>query len=45
MADRAMEERGTGALASFKCVTRIIYATELQPYFIGNRGRKEALPS
>lgn len=41
MADRAAERR-TGALASFKCVVRIVYATELQPYFIGNRGRKGA---
>lgn len=39
MADRAVKEQGTGSLASFKCVVRIVYATELQPYFIGNRGR------
>ena len=45
MADRAAEERGTGAVASFKCVVRIVYATELQPYFIGNRGRTGALRS
>jgi hypothetical protein len=40
MADRAAEETGTRAIASFKCIVRIVYATELQPYFIGNRGRK-----
>lgn len=45
MVDRAAEEQKTGALASFKCVVRIVYATELQPYFIGNRGRKGAQPS
>ena len=38
MADRAARERVKGALASFKCVVRVVYATELQPYFIGNRG-------
>lgn len=45
MADRAAEERDTSALASFKCVVRIVYATELQPFFIGNRGRTAARPS
>lgn len=40
MADRAAEEPGTGAIASFACIVRIVYATELQPYFIGNRGQK-----
>ncbi len=40
MADRAAKEPGTGAIASFKCIVRIAYATELQPYFIGNRGQK-----
>lgn len=40
MADRAAKEPGTGAIASFKCIVRIVYATELQPYFIGNRGQK-----
>lgn len=44
MAERAAKERGTGALASFKCVVRIVYATELQPYFVGNRGRTGAQP-
>lgn len=40
MADRAANEQGSGALASFKCIVRIVYATELQPQLIGNHGRK-----
>jgi hypothetical protein len=46
MVDSAVSKEGKGApgMAKFKCVIRIVYATELQPYFIGNRGRT-GLPS
>lgn len=41
MVDKAVEDQDGQAhgMASFKCVVRIVYATELQPHFIGNRGR------
>ena len=41
MVDKAVEDRDGQAhgMASFKCVVRIVYATDLQPHFIGNRGR------
>lgn len=42
MVDRAVKERGTGAVASFKCIVRIVYATELKPYFVGNRAGRVA---
>ena len=39
MVDKAVEDRDgrKNARASFDCVVRIVYATELQPHFIGNR--------
>lgn len=45
MVDKAVEESGRNgtARASFDCVVRIVYATELQPHFIGNRGRTGAI--
>lgn len=45
MVDKAVEELGrdSTARASFDCVVRIVYATDLQPYFIGNRGRTGAI--
>ena len=41
MVDKPVEDRDGQAhgLASFKCVVRSVYATDLQPHFIGNRGR------
>lgn len=45
IADRAAEEPGRNGIAAFKCIVRIVYATELQPYFIGNRGRNGVQPS
>lgn len=41
MVDKAVEDQGGQGhgMASFKCVVRIVYATDLQPHFIGNRGR------
>lgn len=44
MVDGAVRRQQSGApgMAAFKCMVRIIYATELQPYFIGNRGRPGA---
>lgn len=45
MVDKTVEELdhdGT-ARASFDCVVRIVYATDLQPHFIGNRGRTGAI--
>ena len=41
MVDWAVEQQRQGkpGLAAFKCIVRIVYATELQPHFIGNRGR------
>lgn len=47
MVDKAVEDRDGQAhgMASFKCVVRIVYATELQPHFIGNRGRQGVIDS
>lgn len=44
MVDKAVEDRDGRAhgMASFKCLVRIVYATDLQPHFIGNRGRTGA---
>ena len=41
MADSAVEQQRQNkpGMAAFKCIVRIVYATELQPHFIGNRGR------
>ncbi|QIK96116.1 hypothetical protein G7076_06335 [Sphingomonas sp. HDW15A] len=41
MVDWAVEQQRQNkpGLAAFKCIIRIVYATELQPHFIGNRGR------
>lgn len=41
MVDKAVEDEGgrDRGMASFKCLVRIVYATDLQPHFIGNRGR------
>ena len=41
MADKAVEDQDGQAhgMASFKCLVRIVYATDLQSHFIGNRGR------
>ena len=41
MVDKAVEKLGHDgtARASFDCIVRIVYATDLQPHFIGNRGR------
>ena len=39
MVDKAVEDQDGGdfGMASFKCLVRIVYATDLQPHFIGNR--------
>jgi hypothetical protein len=39
MVDKAVEDQDGRAhgMASFKCLVRIVYATDLQPHFIGNR--------
>ena len=41
MVDKAVEDEDgrDHGMASFKCLVRIVYATDLQPHFIGNRGR------
>jgi hypothetical protein len=41
MVDKAVEDQDgrDHGIASFKCVVRIVYATDLQPHFIGNRSR------
>lgn len=45
MVDKAVEDEDgrEHGMASFKCVVRIVYATDLQPHFIGNRGRAGAI--
>ena len=39
MVDKAVEDQDgrDHGMASFKCLVRIVYATDLQPHFIGNR--------
>ena len=39
MVDKAVEDQGgrEHGMASFKCLVRIVYATDLGPHFIGNR--------
>ena len=41
MVDKAVEDQDDKehGMASFKCLVRIVYATDLQPYFIGNRSQ------
>jgi hypothetical protein len=41
MVDMAVKDqpKNKGGMASFKCIVRIVYATDLQSQFIGNRGR------
>jgi hypothetical protein len=41
MVDRAVEDQDDKehGMASFKCLARIVYATDLQPHFIGNRSQ------
>jgi hypothetical protein len=41
MVDWAVEQQRQNkpGMAAFKCIVRIVYATELQPHFIGNRSR------
>ena len=41
MVDSAVNQQRQNkpGMAAFKCIVRIVYATELQPHFIGNRGR------
>jgi len=41
MVDKAVEDEGgkDHGMASFKCLVRIVYATDLQPHFIGNRSQ------
>jgi hypothetical protein len=41
MVDKAVEDQGGRhhGMASFKCLVRIVYATDLQPHFIGNRSQ------
>ena len=41
MVDKAVEDQDGGqhGMASFKCLVRIVYATDLQPHFIGNRSQ------
>ena len=45
MVDKAVEDQDgrDHGMASFKCLVRIVYATDLQPHFIGNRGRTGAI--
>jgi hypothetical protein len=44
MVDKAVEDQDgrDHGMASFKCLVRIVYATDLQPHFIGNRSRTGA---
>jgi hypothetical protein len=41
MVDKAVEDQDgrDHGMASFKCLVRIVYATDLQPHFIGNRSQ------
>ena len=42
MVDKAVEDDTDGrdhGMASFKCLVRIVYATDLRPHFIGNRSQ------
>ena len=41
MVDKAVEDQDGGdhGMASFKCLVRIVYATDLGPHFIGNRSQ------
>jgi hypothetical protein len=41
MVDKAVEDQDDWdhGMASFKCLVRIVYATDLQPHFIGNRSQ------
>ena len=41
MVDKAVEDKDGGdhGMASFKCLVRIVYATDLGPHFIGNRSQ------
>ena len=41
MVDKAVEDQDgqNHGMASFKCLVRIVYATDLQPHFIGNRSQ------
>ena len=41
MVDMAVadQRKGDHGMASFKCLVRIVYATDLQPHFIGNRSQ------
>jgi hypothetical protein len=41
MVDKAVEDQDgrDHGMASFKCLLRIVYATDLQPHFIGNRSQ------
>jgi hypothetical protein len=41
MVDMAVADQSKGdhGMASFKCLVRIVYATDLQPHFIGNRSQ------
>ena len=41
MVDKAVEDEGgrDNGMASFKCLVRIVYATDLRPHFIGNRSQ------
>jgi hypothetical protein len=45
MVDKAVEDQDGRAhgMASFQCLVRIVYATELQPHFIGNRSPTGAI--
>jgi hypothetical protein len=47
MVDKAVADQDGKAhgMASFKCLVRIVYATDLQEYFTGNRGRTGAISS
>jgi hypothetical protein len=41
MVDKAVEDQDgrEHGMASFKCLVRVVYATDLQPHFIGNRSQ------
>jgi hypothetical protein len=41
MVDKAVEDQDGSehGMTSFKCLVRIVYATDLQPHFIGNRSQ------
>jgi len=41
MVDKAVEDQDgrEHGMASFKCLVRIVYATDLGPHFIGNRSQ------